>query len=327
MLDELLRNDKQVAKKIKERRTTTIDKERTNVKFDDYSETEVEATEALEFIGFKEEKEEAPIVLSRYEDEIPWLSYKTQQLSGIRKLHHEILDFYEYLKPNESENALKVKTLHELEDCLLTALGQDFKLKLFGSFPVGLNLPDSDIDVVLISKDYDEHKHFEAQMTILRRVSDILYASKLVSYVRLIEAKVPIVQATWKSTGVRIDVSSNRNNGHVAKNQIKKILNAYPFMRPLIYVLKYFLKQKKLNETYTGGISSFILFNLVFSFVQQTLKNKEKQKDIMNLGSLLLEFFTLYGYEFNYYDIGISVRKGGFYFNKKERDWLQSNKD
>jgi DNA polymerase sigma len=40
-----------------------------------------------------------------------------------------------------------------------------------------------------------------------------------------------------------------------------------------------------------------------------------------NLGSLLVEFFYLYGISFNYGDVGISIRDGGSYFQKDSRDW------
>jgi len=40
-----------------------------------------------------------------------------------------------------------------------------------------------------------------------------------------------------------------------------------------------------------------------------------------NLGVLLIEFFQLYGHRFMYDECGISVRAGGFYFNKSLRGW------
>lgn len=37
-----------------------------------------------------------------------------------------------------------------------------------------------------------------------------------------------------------------------------------------------------------------------------------------NLGVLLIEFFELYGINFNYSNVGITVKDGGSYFNKPE---------
>jgi non-canonical poly(A) RNA polymerase PAPD5/7 len=87
-------------------------------------------------------------------------------------------------------------------------------------------------------------------------------------------------------------------------------------MRPLIYVLKYFLRQRKLNESYTGGISSFLLFNLLFSYIQYRVKNKEMEN--ITLGHILVGFFQFYAFDFNFEEVGISIRYGGYYYKKSE---------
>ena len=38
-----------------------------------------------------------------------------------------------------------------------------------------------------------------------------------------------------------------------------------------------------------------------------------------NLGVLVMEFFELYGSYFNYQEVGISLRDGGSYYNKRQR--------
>lgn len=42
-----------------------------------------------------------------------------------------------------------------------------------------------------------------------------------------------------------------------------------------------------------------------------------------NLGTLLVEFFELYGRNFNYDDVGISIRRGGYYYSKRQRGWTR----
>ena len=90
-------------------------------------------------------------------------------------------------------------------------------------------------------------------------------------------------------------------------------------MRPLLLVLKCFLKSRQLNETYHGGVSSFLLTMLVTSFLQRQYKNGNT--DNIDLGKYLIDFFELYGTQFNYEDIGLSIRKGGKYFQKSTRGW------
>ncbi len=50
-----------------------------------------------------------------------------------------------------------------------------------------------------------------------------------------------------------------------ATRQIKH----YGMLRPLVLVIKYFLSQRALNDTYTGGIGSFMLTMMCLHIVQQ----------------------------------------------------------
>lgn len=92
-------------------------------------------------------------------------------------------------------------------------------------------------------------------------------------------------------------------------------------MKPILYLIKYFLKQRGLNEAFTGGISSFVLFNMVYAYFQQESKNSEDYQESRNLGSLLLGFLKFYGCDFDYRSQGLSVRNGGIIYNKYDRNY------
>lgn len=87
----------------------------------------------------------------------------------------------------------------------------------------------------------------------------------------------------------------------------------------MILVLKAFLKSRDLNETYHGGVGSFLLTMLVTSYLQRQYKIGGTDK--IDLGRHLVEFFNLYGNVFNYDQVGISIRKEGSYFSKEKRGW------
>ena len=100
---------------------------------------------------------------------------------------------------------------------------------------------------------------------------------------------------------------------------MKKILEEYPAIRPVIYVIKYYLRQRKLNESYTGGVSSFLLFNLFIAYIYYLGKSTKIERK--NLGEIMVGFFQFYAFEFNYEEVGISLRHGGFFYKKSERFW------
>ena len=53
---------------------------------------------------------------------------------------------------------------------------------------------------------------------------------------------------------------------------------------------------------------------------------RSKIDPMNNLGVLLVEFLETFGKHFNYNDVGISLRNGGFYFRKKDRGWYNPGK-
>jgi non-canonical poly(A) RNA polymerase PAPD5/7 len=109
---------------------------------------------------------------------------------------------------------------------------------------------------------------------------------------------------------------------------IEKILERYPFIRPIIIFLKAFLKQRSLNDASIGGMSSYLLFCLFWAFLQY--KNKQNNSfslnpDKINYGALTIDFFQYYGYIFNDQDLWISLKKGGDTFKKRESQYFKNN--
>ncbi len=59
---------------------------------------------------------------------------------------------------------------------------------------------------------------------------------------------VPIIKLQDRLTGIRVDVSSNVENGVRAADLIKLFKKRFPVLTKLVYVLKQFLHQRNLNE-------------------------------------------------------------------------------
>lgn len=92
-------------------------------------------------------------------------------------------------------------------------------------------------------------------------------------------------------------------------------MQRFPCLAKLVMVLKQFLYMRQLNEVFTGGISSYSLILMTISFLQLHPR-EDAHSDKANLGVLLLEFFELYGHNFNYLKVGLRIRDGGSYVPK-----------
>ncbi len=146
------------------------------------------------------------------------------------------------------------------------------------------------------------------------------------SYLEVVEnTRVPIVKFTHASTDISVDICINQEHGRNAAELMKRFLDAMPPLKPLTFVLKYFMAARGLNEPYSGGCGSYMLQLMIVSFLQHRERHSYNYRiaNTMNLGSLLVEFFELYGMDFNYLTTGISVRSDGFYFPKGSKGKLE----
>ena len=253
------------------------------------------------------------------EDFYPWIKPDSicHKLHGMLKLHYEILDFYDFIQLNKEEKELRENTFNDIKN-IIEKNFKEYNCKLYGSFRTGLSLPDSDIDILILPKDEKKTDNIESEILHkkLKEIYNILAMKDLFSQLELIKAKVPIIRCIYKETNVQIDISLFRKDGVLAVETIEKINKVYPEIKPLMLLIKYALKQRQLNKIYKGGVSSFIIFSLIFYYLsdfkkKKSIGNKESNK-IITLGDLLLGFLSFYGYEFKYDKYKISIRNGCF---------------
>jgi len=157
----------------------------------------------------------------------------------------------------------------------------------------------------------------------MKMLADKLLKAGEVSQLEIIEgAKVPVIKLRAQADGLRADVVFNQPNGLETSRFIRERCAEYPQMRPLLLFLKYFLLQRGLHETFTGGMGSYLLCNVVLHFLQRhPSKQDSRTYAATSLGHLLFDFLKYYGTEFNYETMGISVTDGGHTFDKTQRRW------
>lgn len=127
---------------------------------------------------------------------------------------------------------------------------------------------------------------------------------------------------------------------------MSQLMVSYPIIRPTVMLLKYILRQRNLNEAYTGGIGSFVVFNMVYayilflirikkiSFISKSNMNTDEEEDlskllsnsknfssremrsIEDLGTFFYGLLNFYGFEFDFRNYGISNLGIGSFFRK-----------
>jgi len=254
--------------------------------------------------------------------DIPWLSGKNSKASSLTmkstlRLHNEILLLARLLAETPAEKQSREDAVN-LITSVCTELWPDSSVNPFGSYANDLCIPDSDVDVVL----------FDVPKNAIYLLSRTLKSRNLVQEMEVIDsARIPIIKLRLKMCPYQIDISFNEPGGPATGFMIRKLVKEMPVLKPLVLVIKYFLHQRNINETYRGGIGSHLCLCMVVSVIQQIRKQLTASKDLESdrveeledLGTIMIRFFDLYGKKFNYASVTISLRNGGSYMPKPRR--------
>lgn len=215
----------------------------------------------------------------------------------------EIKDFVNYISPSEAEIMTRNRVVNQLKQ-QISKFWPGTEVHVFGSCATDLYLPGSDIDMVVISETGDyEHR------SRLYQLSSFLRNKKLAKNIEVIaKAKVPIIKFVDPTSNIHIDISFERTNGIDAAKKIRRWLSTTPGLRELVLIVKQFLRSRKLNNVHVGGLGGYSTIILCYHFLKLHPRLSTKNMAVLdNLGSLLIEFFELYGRNFSYDNLIIAI--------------------
>ena len=243
-----------------------------------------------------------------------FLLYENSLISHFDNLNDDIINYI-------SEQEIILNKLYDIKILIYEYLSEitnkiypNSKLEIYGSTLYKLDIESSDLDLSILSKENlslsllvnELNKNYN---TIFESIFPILSASipviKLIlnpiilkneklnyiyNQIHLSEFYKNYIFDKKEIDKIRIDITINSINYNQV-NFIQNSLLKYPSIFPIIKILKRCLNEKKMNQTYKGGMSSYILFLLVYSFTKWNIFINNK---IDSPGELLMHFLYYY---------------------------------
>lgn len=192
------------------------------------------------------------------------------------RLHYEILKFYHFMIPTPEERAVRQQVIYRIREIILQYL-PSAAVDVYGSHETQLNLPTSDVDLIIYSADGRQWDADEL-VKIMSDLRDAFCQNEICTEEEvkvLNRATVPIIKLTDRQTDVKVDMSFNMNGGPRSTQLIMQYIEDYPYLKYLFYVLKQYLYQLDLNKVWTGGISSYSLILMIVCFFQVYYKKDQ----------------------------------------------------
>ena len=237
-------------------------------------------------------------------------------LTNPSRLHNEICDFYDYVRPQDYEHTIRTQLLERLQKVVSQRI-PDASVLCFGSFAAGLYLPNADMDVVVASSTYlsgGPKVICSNSKNELWRFAQYLATSHIAeNNIEVIaQAKVPLVKFVDRVTGIKVDVSFENNTGLAANRTFNEWSRQFPAMPVLVTVIKQFLMMRGMNEVVFGGLGGFSVTCLVTSLLQH-MPSVQSGACIPEdrLGEMLLEFLDFYGNQMDLERTGIAMHPPG----------------
>ena len=179
-------------------------------------------------------------------------------------LGREIADFEQSVALSDDERRRKSEVLQRVRDAL-QPLWPTVDVQPFGSFPLDLSLPHSDVDAVLV---IDTKRDVAAELRDVQTVLTCMKHDSMPTFKLIARARVPILRYTDRDRNVKVDLCINATDGVRAVAAMRRYMQHHTEMRPLVLCLKLLMRRAGVSEVYSGGVNSYILQLMVIFFLQ-----------------------------------------------------------
>eukprot|EP00027_Filamoeba_sp_ATCC50430_P006967 CAMPEP_0168558782 /NCGR_PEP_ID=MMETSP0413-20121227/10162_1 /TAXON_ID=136452 /ORGANISM="Filamoeba nolandi, Strain NC-AS-23-1" /LENGTH=500 /DNA_ID=CAMNT_0008589943 /DNA_START=213 /DNA_END=1715 /DNA_ORIENTATION=- len=270
----------------------------------------------------------------------------------LEHLAEQASTLFQSLRPLAGEFHRRLKVLSRLQK-IITRQWPDANpnLHMFGSSANNFGLRDADMDICLLL----DHSKIGSEQKVVTKLAELLRKKQMKQVKGLPKARVPIVKFVDWQSNIRCDICINNSLALHNTRLIAAYAKVDPRVQQLGYVIKYWTKQRQINEPYQGTLSSYAYILMVIQFLQtrnppvlpvlqqmwDAADTKQRvlvdgydcyffnkfdrlldfSKDNQEtVGDLLAAFFRFYAVDFDWENQVVSVRTGKC-ISKFEKNW------
>ncbi|KAF2191535.1 hypothetical protein K469DRAFT_557178 [Zopfia rhizophila CBS 207.26] len=263
------------------------------------------------------------------------------------KLSGDMRELYDRLLPTGESAERRLTFVKKLENILQSEWpGNEFKVHVFGSSGNLLYTSESDVDICIQTP--------MKKLEEMHMLAEALAKHGMEKVVCVPQAKVRIVKVWDPALKLACDMNVNNTLALENTRMIKTYVQIDDRVRPLAMIIKFWTKQRILNDAALGGtISSYTWICMILNFLQtrnppilpalhklpyrkaKEYTGAQSEADFADdldklrgfgkhnkesLGDLLFQFFRRYGHEIDYEKDVISVREGRL-MTRAEKKW------
>ena len=227
---------------------------------------------------------------------------------------------------------IHLKYLTEIENLIKTGLENKYEIKFghYGSYFTNLSIEGSDLDILINYKSKNNDNNNDFYKDLLSLLNENENKFELIN--PILTASVPVIK-------LQIDIKNEINNlklkqmiyfedenelqkinfdltftqdeqeyqhSHQIVSYINQSLISYPIIKSLLLLLKRYFKIMKMNKSFHGGLSSYSLYLLIYTFCKKFPVLSSPGKTLYSF----LAFFSVFEFE----KFGVDVDNINIYY-------------
>ncbi|KAL6780665.1 PAP5 [Auxenochlorella protothecoides x Auxenochlorella symbiontica] len=272
-------------------------------------------------------------------------------VTDLNRLNAGLMTLLQSLTPTTEELAVQDASLQKVT-LLLKEAWPGANVELFGSVANGLSVRGTnDLDICMQLPESSDTK--ESKVEAALRVAETVREAGMEDVKDLPGARIPVVKFGLPGTALRVDVTIDNDLACANTRYLAAYAAIDPRFRQLVTIVKHWAKRRKVNEPYTGTLSSYCYALMCVHLLQtrsppilpalQLLPHThtgsiqgwdvgyydkvETLQDFGNantqtLAELVWDFFEYWAWGHDYRSTVISVRTAGT-LTKTEKGWAQ----
>lgn len=239
--------------------------------------------------------------------------HKSRCVLGYGTLHDEMSAYSAHVSATQYAQRSDVIAMWQYISEVVMRLWPRARIHLYGSRACGLSLADSDIDFVITDASLEMENGASNTSLLAAALEQEPWVNRVFALDR---AMVPVIKLQSRLSTCSTDItfvssqicaSMPPGNSCLAmRGMLCQLTSHFPTMPPLVFVLKQYLRENGLNESYSGGLSSVCLSCMVAVYLMQ---HQHAVDD--DLGVLMIGFLEHYA-QLDYMTNGISLQSGYF---------------
>jgi predicted nucleotidyltransferase len=198
------------------------------------------------------------------------------------QLHDQVLAMHESVSSIQSRRLDAVKELVVKLESYINRLWPFTRIEIYGSYSTALHAQHSDLDLVIcFSDEYESLSKTSGSFPLLHVLADFLQREAkdlLVINTVILNARVPVIKAVAISSSIAVDISidSPMHSGIATASMVRTLVDLLPPLRPIVTLLKAYLRSHGLMDAYYGGMSSYGLTLLCLIPILKHLVHRHK---------------------------------------------------